>query len=62
MEGQIEVEGRQLDKDDAISGSVDELTHLKFKENGMVVLFLADLEAPMTYKGNFSGMRKEGDL
>lgn len=58
MDGRIEVSGESLDKGDGITGSPDELTTVKLNEDTTLVLFLVNLDAPMTLKGNFSGHKR----
>src|SRR5699024_10569881 len=58
MDRRIEVSGESLDKGDGITGSPDELTTVKLNEDTTLVLFLVNIDAPMTLKGNFSGHKR----
>lgn len=58
MDGKAKVEGNTLNKGDAITGEVDELEEVTLLENSTLVLFLVDLNAKMTFAGNFSGIKK----
>lgn len=58
MDGSAEVEKNLLDKGDAIKGNEDELTTVILLEDTTLVLFLVDLNAEMTFKGNFSGIKR----
>jgi len=58
MDGQVEVVGNELHKGDAVTGEASELINVTLLENSTLVLFLVDLNAQMTFAGNFSGMKK----
>ena len=55
MDGSIEVQGETLYKGDAVTDDPIRLESLRLKEDSTLVLFLVNLDAPMTLKGNFSG-------
>ncbi|MFJ8065677.1 hypothetical protein ACIQYS_13680 [Psychrobacillus sp. NPDC096426] len=57
MGGEFSARGKSLHKGDAISGSVEELTTIQMTKDTTVVLFLVDLEAPMTLADNFRGVK-----
>lgn len=58
MDGSIEVQGETLHKGDAVTDGPDSLKIIKLKEASTLVLFLVNLNAPMTLKGNFSGHKR----
>lgn len=58
MDGSIEVHGETLYKGDAVTDDPGSLKTLKLKEDSTLVLFLVNLDAPMTLKGNFSGHKR----
>jgi redox-sensitive bicupin YhaK (pirin superfamily) len=58
MDGSAEVDNNRIDKGDAITGNDDELSTVKMLEDTTLVLFLVDLNAEMTYAGNFSGIKR----
>ncbi|MGE7759713.1 pirin family protein [Peribacillus sp. NPDC097895] len=58
MDGEITAHGKILRKGDAISDTAEELTTIQMTKDTTVVLFLVDLEAPMTLAGNFSGVKR----
>ncbi|WP_342605161.1 pirin family protein [Peribacillus sp. FSL E2-0159] len=58
MDGEITAHGKILRKGDAISDTAEELTTIQMTKDTTVVLFLVDLEAPMTLVGNFSGVKR----
>lgn len=58
MDGRVGIPGETLQKGDAVTGGREELTSIKLKEDSTLVLFLVDLDAPMTLKGNFSGHKR----
>ncbi|WKA57004.1 hypothetical protein QWY16_10815 [Planococcus shenhongbingii] len=43
---------------DANTGEVDELAQIELLADTTLVLFLVGLEAPMTFAGNFSGIKR----
>ncbi|WP_051087877.1 pirin family protein [Salinicoccus albus] len=61
MEGRAEADGSVLEKGDAMSGEAKTFPILNLVEDSIVVLFLADLGAEMTYAGSFSGPKNEAD-
>ncbi|WP_342429245.1 pirin family protein [Neobacillus sp. FSL H8-0543] len=58
MDGEITAHGETLRKGDAISDTAEVLTTIQLTKDTTVVLFLVDLEAPMTLAGNFSGVKR----
>lgn len=58
MDGSIEVRGETLYKGDGVTDDSARLKTIKLKEDSTLVLFLINLNAPMTLKGNFSGHKR----
>ncbi|MED4298527.1 pirin family protein [Priestia megaterium] len=58
MDGKLKVGEHLLEKGDAITGDEGELQNLELLEDTTLVLFLVDLNAEMTYEGNFSGWKR----
>ena len=58
VDGSMESHGETFRKGDAISGQVNQLTHIALLEDTTLVLFLVTLDAKMTLAGNFSGVKK----
>lgn len=58
MNGTARVGRETLYKGDAITGNNEELHGIELMEDTTLVLFLVDLNAPMTFSGNFSGVKR----
>ncbi len=58
MDGSAQVEAHSLEKGDAITGEKDEVSTVTLMEDTTLVLFLVNLNAEMTFAGNFSGIKK----
>ncbi|MGG0907191.1 hypothetical protein ABE125_12195 [Bacillus subtilis] len=57
MNGAAIVDKHRLDKGDAITGGEDEITNVILEKDSTLVLFLVDLNAEMSFTGNFSGIK-----
>lgn len=60
FDGLIESHGETLHKGDAITGDIDELTNITLLEDTTIVLFFVNLNAKMTFTGNYSGVKRLG--
>ncbi|MEH7627405.1 hypothetical protein [Bacillus subtilis] len=58
MNGAAIVDKHRLDKGDAITGGEDEITNVILEKDSTLVLFLVDLNAEMSFTGNFSGIKR----
>ena len=58
MEGKLKVNGQKLTKGEAVTGDSVELERVKAYPGTTLVLLLTDLQAKMTYAGNFSGIKR----
>lgn len=58
MEGKLKVNGQKLTKGEAVTGDPVELERVKAYPGTTLVLLLTDLQAKMTYAGNFSGVKR----
>ena len=58
MDGEIEIFNNKLEKGEAITFEKDLFSEVKLLKESSLVLFLVDLDAPMTLAGNFSGIKK----
>jgi len=58
MNGRAQLDGISLEKGDAITYEKDEVSTVTLLEDTTLVLFLVNLNAEMTFAGNFSGIKK----
>ncbi|MCU5746522.1 pirin family protein [Staphylococcus sp. SQ8-PEA] len=58
MDGSINISNQTLDKGEAITTEDSDFSEVKLLKDTTLVLFLVDLNAPMTLAGNFSGVKK----
>ncbi|WP_026564774.1 pirin family protein [Bacillus sp. UNC41MFS5] len=58
MNGAIKAGEETLYKGDAVTGNEKELQEVELIEDTTLVLFLVDLNAQMTFSGNFSGLKR----
>lgn len=58
MNGAAIVDKHKLEKGDTITGEEDEITNVILEKDSTLVLFLVDLNAEMSFAGNFSGVKR----
>lgn len=58
MNGNIEISNKTLEKGEAITIKNNHFSNIKLLNDASLVLFLVDLNAPMTLAGNFSGVTR----
>ncbi|WP_436955858.1 hypothetical protein [Staphylococcus sp. AS1337] len=58
MDGNIDISNNILEKGEAITTENNNFSEIKLLKDTSLVLFLVDLNAPMTLAGNFSGVTR----
>lgn len=56
FEGSVTINGERLEKRDGATGA--DIEELRVEEPGVVIVFLVDIDAPMTKEGPFSGRNR----